>query len=76
MLRMFVEIGLVCKMIQASVNPLMVNYDNDKARDIDTRPALMAMWSKALPLTARCCSPLPQFKSRPAHVGKLPMILD
>ena len=36
-------------------------------------PALVAVWSKALPLTASCLSPLPQFKSRPGNVRKLPV---
>ena len=34
-------------------------------------PALMAVWSKAPPLTARCLSPLPGFKSRPGYLRKL-----
>ena len=40
-------------------------------------PALMAVWSKALPLTAvaSCLSPLPGFESRPGHVRKLPVTL-
>ena len=36
-------------------------------------PALTAVWSKALPLTARCLSPLPGFESQPGHVRKLPV---
>ena len=36
-------------------------------------PALMAMWSKALPLNANTLSPLPVFESRLGHVRKLPM---
>ena len=36
-------------------------------------PALMAVWSKAPPLTARCLSPLPGFEYRPGHVRKLPV---
>ena len=35
--------------------------------------ALMAVWSRALPLTANCLSPLPVFESHPEHVGKLPV---
>ena len=31
----------------------------------------MAMWSKALPLTANCLSPPPGFESRPGFVMKL-----
>ena len=31
------------------------------------------VWSKALPLTASCLSPLPRFKSQPEHVRKLPV---
>ena len=38
-----------------------------------TGPALMAVWSKAPPLTARCLSPLLGFKSRPGHVRRLPV---
>ena len=30
--------------------------------------AVMALWSKALPLPAHCLSPLPGFESRPGHV--------
>ena len=33
----------------------------------------MAAWSKALPLTASCLSPLHGFKSWPGHVTKLPV---
>ena len=36
-------------------------------------PALMAVWSKAPPLTARCLSPLPRFEYWPGHVRKLPV---
>ena len=32
-------------------------------------PALMAVWSKALPLTASCLSPLPGFESLPGQVA-------
>ena len=39
----------------------------------DPGPALMAMWSEALPLTARCPSPLPAFVSWPGHVRQLPV---
>ena len=36
------------------------------------RPAaLMAVWSKAPPLTAHCLLPLPVFESWPGHVRKL-----
>ena len=38
-------------------------------------PALMAEWSKALPLTVRRLSPLPWFVSQLGHVGKLPVTL-
>ena len=38
-------------------------------------PALMAVWSKALPLTASCLSPLSGFKSHRRRVKKLPMTL-
>ena len=31
------------------------------------------LWSKVLPLTARCLSPLPRFESWPGHVRKLPV---
>ena len=34
--------------------------------------AMTAVWSKAPPLTARCLSPLPGFKSRSWHLRKLP----
>ena len=37
------------------------------------RPALMAEWSKALPLTAGCLSPLPGLESWLGHVRKLPV---
>ena len=38
--------------------------------------ALMAVWSKELPLTTRCLSPLHRFESRrPGHVRKLPVTL-
>ena len=37
------------------------------------RSALMAMWSKALPMIAICLLPLPGFKSHLGHVGKLPV---
>ena len=36
-------------------------------------PALMAVWSKALPLAANYLSPLHGFESRPRHVRKLPV---
>ena len=36
-------------------------------------PALMAVWSKALPLNAGCLSPMPLFDSRPGHMSKLPV---
>ena len=36
---------------------------------------LMVEWLKALPLAARCLSPLPDFDSRPGHVKKLPLTL-
>ena len=36
-----------------------------------TGPALMAVWSTALPLTASCVSPLTGFKSHSGLVGKL-----
>ena len=36
-------------------------------------PALTAVWSKVLPLTAHCLSPLPGFESWPGHVRKLPV---
>ena len=42
-----------------------------KGVSIYHRPALMAVWSKAPPLTARCLSPLPWFKSRHGHVQKV-----
>ena len=35
--------------------------------------ALMAVWSKVLPLTASCPSTLPGFESLPGQVRKLPM---
>ena len=38
-------------------------------------PALMAVWSKALPLTASCHSPLSGFKSHPEYVRMLPVRL-
>ena len=34
---------------------------------------LMAVWSKALPQTAGCLSPLPGFASRPRHLRMLPV---
>ena len=36
--------------------------------------AMMAVWSKALPLTASCLSPLFGFESHTGHVRKLPVI--
>ena len=33
----------------------------------------MAVWSKALPLTANCPSPLPGLECWPGHVRKLPV---
>ena len=36
-------------------------------------PALMAMWYKALPLTASCLPLLSGFKSQPGYVRKLPV---
>ena len=33
----------------------------------------MTVWSRALPLTASCLSPLPGFESWPEHVRKLPV---
>ena len=36
-------------------------------------PALMTVWSKVPPLTARCLSLMPEFESRPGHVRKLPV---
>ena len=45
---------------------------------IETRrgsPALMAMWSMALPVTDSHLSPEPGFKSRLGHVRKLPVTL-
>ena len=36
-------------------------------------PTLMAVWSKALPLTARCLSPLSGLATHPGHVGMLLM---
>ena len=33
----------------------------------------MAMWSKALPLTDSCLSPLPMFEFRSGQVRKLPV---
>ena len=36
-------------------------------------PALMAEWSKALPLTASCHSPFLEFKSHLVHLRKLPL---
>ena len=38
-------------------------------------PLLMAVWSRALTLTASCLSPLSGFEYRPGHVRKLPVIL-
>ena len=35
--------------------------------------ALLAVWSKVLPLSARCFSPLFGFESRPGHVRELPV---
>ena len=35
-------------------------------------PALMAMWSKAMPLTASCLSDVSGFESHRDHVRKLP----
>ena len=40
---------------------------------INGGPALMAMWFKALPLTASCLSPLPRFESHPGQVIRLPV---
>ena len=37
--------------------------------------AQMVKWSKSLPLTARCLSPLPGFDSQPVHVRKFPVTL-
>ena len=34
---------------------------------------MMAVYSKALPLTASCLSTLPGFESHPGHVRKLPV---
>ena len=34
---------------------------------------MMALWSKAPPLSACCLSPLPGLESRPGHVRKLPV---
>ena len=36
-------------------------------------PALMAMWSKALPLIASCLSPLSGFESHPGHMRNVPV---
>ena len=36
-------------------------------------PALMAVWSQAQPLTARCLSPLPGFESWSGHMRELPV---
>ena len=33
--------------------------------------ALMAVWSKAMPLTASCLSPLSESESHPGHVSHL-----
>ena len=33
----------------------------------------MAVWSRMLPLTARCLSPLPGYQSQPGHVRKFPV---
>ena len=33
----------------------------------------MAVWPKALPLTARCLSPQSGFETHPGHVRKLPV---
>ena len=38
--------------------------------------ALMAVWTKALPLTPSCPSPLPEFISHPEYVRKLPVTLS
>ena len=40
---------------------------------IQTRPAVMAVWAKALPLTVSCLSPLSKFYSHAGHVRKLPV---
>ena len=36
----------------------------------------MAVWSKALPVTAYCFSPLSRFESHPGHVRRLPVTLS
>ena len=41
---------------------------------VTSRPALMAVWSQAPPLTADCLSPLAGFESRPGLVRRLPVI--
>ena len=38
------------------------------------RPALITMWSKDLPLTASCLSPLSGFESHSGYVKKLPVL--
>ena len=39
-------------------------------------PAQMAVWPKALPLTASCLSPLYGFESHPGLVRELPVTWD
>ena len=41
-----------------------------------TWPVLMAVWSKALPMTASCLSPLPGFESLLGHEGMMPLTWD
>ena len=38
-------------------------------------PALMVMWSEALPLTVSCLSPLSGTESQPGHSRNLPVTL-
>ena len=67
-----VEMGFVKK----SLLPCALGDSSLSIRRVKTPhpgPALTAVWSKALPPTARHLMPLLGFESRPGHESKLPV---
>ena len=62
-----------CALLTLFMLPAKQHSNHCPASNLPRRPAPMAVWSKALPLTASCLSPLPGFESKSGCVRRLPV---
>ena len=65
------QISLKCMLKSKVIYKSITDLHNPGLGNIG--PALTAVWSKALPLTASCLSLLSGFESHPGHVRQLPV---